>query len=448
MKSDRVDMLNGALTANIVRFSLPIVITSVVQQLFNSADTAVIGKFGENGALAAVGTNGEIVAMIVSLSAGLSIGSNVLISKYIGAGKQEKSETAIKTSMIFSLIFGIIFAVIGALSAMPLLKLINTPPDILQNAVKYLRLYCLSIPFLLIYDFAAAAFKAKGDSRTPLTALIFSGAVNVILNLFFVIVCRLNVVGVALATVISTAVSAVITVYRLIRQKDDSGSTSANFDMDCFVQMIRIGLPAALQGAVFCFANIFVQASVNTFGAEASAGSSIAMTFEYFAYYVITSLGQAATTFISQNYAAKKLGRCKKIMRICLFIAFASCAAITVPLTVFSHQASAIFTSNSTEADMSCLRISLILIFEPICAFYEIPASAMRGLGYSAIPAIETIIGICLFRIVWIFTLFRHFNTLQSLYAVFPLTWIVTSAAVAFSYCVIWRKIKNSCQTP
>lgn len=438
-----IDMLSGSLTKKIVKFALPIVLTSIVQQLFNSADTAIIGRFGESGALAAVGTNGETVAMLVSLSSGLAVGANVLISRLIGSGRLGSIRRAVSTSVITAVIFGTFLAAAGALCAMPLLKLINTPEDILSEAVTYLRVYCLSVPCLMLYDFGAAVFRSRGDSKRPLIALVISGVVNILLNLIFVVIFKMNVVGVALATVIATAISAGIVIFWLIREKGEFRLTLRMFDWSCFAQMIRIGVPAALQGAVFCFANIFIQASVNRFGSAAVAGSAVAMTFEYFTYYAITSLGQAATTFISQNYAAGRLDRCRRTLLICMALSFVSCAAMTVPLSVFCHQASAVFTSDPQEIEMSCTRIMLILLFEPICTFYEIPAAAMRGVGWSALPAAETIIGTCLFRIVWVFTVFEHFQPLRSLYVVFPITWVVTSAAVGISCAVVWKRISR-----
>ena len=240
-----IDMLNGSLWRKIILFALPIVTTSIVQQLFNTADTAIIGNFGESGSLAAVGTNGEIVAMLVSLSTGLSIGANVLISRYIGAGKKENIRTAVTTSLVTSVIFGIFLAVIGCFTALPLLKLINTPQNIMHHAVTYLKIYCFSIPFLMIYDFGSRL----------LIALIISRTVNILLNLLFVVVFRMNVVGVALAAVIATALSAIIVTCWLFHEKDEFMRTFHEFDQGCFVQIIRIGVPAALQGAVFCFAN-------------------------------------------------------------------------------------------------------------------------------------------------------------------------------------------------
>lgn len=300
-------MLNGPLAGKIIMFALPILLTSVVQQLFNSADTAVIGRFGENGTLAAVGTNGEIAILIVSLSAG--------------------------TAVLSSVIFGVILEALGELVSKPLLALINTPEEIFSDALTYLRIYILSVPFLLIYDFGAAIFRSDGNSRTPLFILLVSGGINVVLNLIFVILLGMNVTGVAAATVISTALSARAVLFLLVRENSYLRPTFSCPDKENVREIVRIGLPAALQGAVFCFANIFIQAAVNSFGADAAAGSAVAMTFEYFAYYAITSLGQAATTFISQNYAAHNYSRCKKTLAVCTLMSFIACAALTVPQT-------------------------------------------------------------------------------------------------------------------
>lgn len=429
-----IDMLNGSLWGKIILFALPIVTTSIIQQLFNSCDTMIIGRFGEEGALAAVGTNGEIAAMFVSLSAGLAVGANVLISRFIGAGEWSRVSRAISTSVMTALISGIVLLISGELSASLLLELIHTPDEIIPDAVTYLRIYLLSVPFLMLYDFGEAVFRARGDSKRPLIVLTASGAVNVLLNLLFVIVFKMNVAGVALATVIATAMSAVTVIALLLRDDSEYRFTWSRFCKADMIRIIKIGIPAALQGAVFCLANIFAQAAVNSFGADAVAGSAIAMTFEYFAYYTITSLGQSATTFVSQNSAAHQFARCRKVTGICLILSFISCAVLTIPLTIFCHEASSLFTQSAGEIEMSCRRIMLILAFEPVCTFYEIPAGALRGLGYSALPAMETIIGICLFRIVWVFTVFPNFGTLHSLYIVYPISWAVTSLLVLGSY--------------
>ena len=389
-KKRSIDMLHGPLTGKIIFFALPVALSSMLQQLFNAADTSVVGHFGNANALAAVGTNGEIVALLVTLSAGLAVGANVLIARYIGEGKLSAVSEALHTAVMLAVVCGILGAVLGQFLSGPLLRAIHTPGNVLDSAVLYLRIYFLGYPFLMLYDFGSAILRSKGDSRRPFLALTVSGVINVLLNLFLVVVCRLGVAGVAIATDLVT------------------------------------GIPAAIQGAVFCFANIFVQASVNSFGAVATAGSTIAMNFEYFGYYMSTAFGQAATTFTSQNFAAGQKKRCRQILGICILFSVLFCSVITVPLTVWCHAASRIFSSEQAVIDAACVRILLILIWEPICCFYEIPAGFLRGMGHSTLPAVLTVLGTCVLRIVWIFTVFRHYHTLESLFVVFPVSWVVT----------------------
>ena len=389
-KKRSIDMLHGPLTGKIIFFALPVALSSMLQQLFNAANTSVVGHFGNANALAAVGTNGEIVALLVTLSAELAVGANVLIARYIGEGKLSAVSEALHTAVMLAVVCGILGAVLGQFLSGPLLRAIHTPGNVLDSAVLYLRIYFLGYPFLMLYDFGSAILRSKGDSRRPFLALTVFGVINVLLNLFLVVVCRLGVAGVAIATDLAT------------------------------------GIPAAIQGAVFCFANIFVQASVNSFGAVATAGSTIAMNFEYFGYYMITAFGQAATTFTSQNFAAGQKKRCRQILGICILFSVLFCSVITVPLTVWCHAASRIFSSEQAVIDAACVRILLILIWEPICCFYEIPAGFLRGMGHSTLPAVLTVLGTCVLRIVWIFTVFRHYHTLESLFVVFPVSWVVT----------------------
>lgn len=442
-KKHNIDMQSGPLVKNIIRFALPIALSSILQQLFNSADTAIAGKFGTPNALAAVGTNGEIVALAVSLSSGLAVGANVVISHFIGAGQKEKISGAVHTSMLYSVIAGIILGVIGIFSAEPLLRLINTPDNVLDSAVLYLRLYSAGIPLLMIYDFGSAVLRSKGDSRRPLIALMISGIINVLLNLFFVIILQMSVAGVALATDISTLLSAVIVVNWLIREDGELKLKFKNlkFDRESLIKINVIGIPAALQGAVFCIANIFIQSAINTFGSEAAAGSAIAMNFEYIAYYVNTAFGQATATFTSQNYASGNKKRCNKIFTVCLVLGLVFSAVLCGMFTVFRYQASSLFSSSQAEIQYACERIMIILLFQPICTLYEIPAWTMRGLGYSTLPAIETTLGICAVRIIWLYTVFAHFKTLDSLFVVFPVTWVITSVIINVTFMAVKRRI-------
>lgn len=437
-----IDMLHGALWKKIIAFAMPIAASSMFQQFFNMADTAVVGRFADANALAAVGTNGEIVGLLVSMSLGLAMGANVLLARFIGANKKEKISEALHSSIMLALIIGVVIAVIGVFISQPVLEAIHTPDTVLPLAVMYLKIYFAGYPALLLYDFGSSILRAKGDSRRPFIILMLSGVINVIFNLFFVIVCRLGVAGVAIATDISTIWSAVCVLGILTKEEEEFRLhlRKIRIHKQHVLDMLKIGVPAALQLAVFCFANIFVQAAVNGFGAVVTAGSAIAMNFEYFGYYVITAFGQTATTFTSQNYAAGNKKRCHKILLECLIYSILFSSAVIVPLTVFRSGASGLFSSDAAVIEQSCVRIMLILILEPMCGLYEVPAGYLRGRGYSSVPAVITIIGTCMLRIVWIETVFRYMNTLSSLYVVFPVSWVVTSVLMWVAYFVIERR--------
>lgn len=433
-----MDILHGPLTMKLIVFALPIALSSMLQQLFNAADTSVVGHFADSNALAAVGTNGEIVALLVTLSAGLSVGANVLLARCIGEKKSEQISDILHTALVLALLTGSLGVVLGQGISRPLLTLIRTPEEILDAAVLYLRIYFCGFPFLMLYDFGSAILRAKGNSRFPFIALILSGILNVLLNLLFVIGCHAGVAGVAAATGISTAVSAFLVLWKLHMESDEFQFRirALCLHQDYLAEILMIGIPSAVQGAVFCFANIFVQASVNSFGAIATAGSTIAMNFEYFGYFIITAFGQAATTFTSQNYAAGEIRRCRHVLGICLAGSFLFSTLITVPLTVFRPAASGLFSSDPAVIEAACMRISIILLFEPICGFYETTAGVLRGTGHSTLPAVVTVIGTCLVRIVWIFTGFRSIHTPESLFIIFPVSWVITICLMTGSFLV------------
>ena len=427
LKASEIDMLHGPLAGKLLLFTLPIALSSMVQQLFNAADTAVVGYFGSESALAAVGTNTEIIALIVTLSSGLSIGANILIANRIGRNEIDELPAAVQTAMLVAVLLGTAGLLLGQAAAAPLLELIQTPEDIFDAAVRYLRLYMLGYPFLLLYDFGAAVLRARGDSRAPFLALMLSGVANVGLNLFFVVVLRMDVAGVAVATDLSTALSALLVLRRL---KWDAlfrfTLRELKFSLKIAGSILKTGVPSAVQGAVFCFANIFVQASVNGFGETAIAGSTIAMNFEYFTYYIITAFGQTATTFTSQNYAAGQRDRCRRVLWLCLGLSTV-CSAIPIFTIVrFRGAFSALFTQEAAVIESAAVRILCILLFEPLCNLYEIPAGVLRGSGHALYPAVSTMLGTCAFRIVWICTVFRARPTLPMLYHAFPLSWAVT----------------------
>lgn len=379
-----IDMLTGSLYRSILFFTIPIALSSMLQQLFNAADTAIVGLFDTSSSLAAVGTNGKIIALIVALSSGLSVGVNVLVAQQIGQHKEQNIVPIIRTAMSLAVMIGVAGLIIGQCISAPLLGLIKTPSDILDSSVLYLRIYFVSYPFLLLYDFGSA----------------------------ILIICRLK--------------------------KDTSSFPFALHKCDLYSgsvsAILKVGIPSAIQGAVFCFANIFVQASVNSFGSSAIAGSTIAMNFEYFTYYVITAFGQTATTFTSQNYSAGQLRRCRKILRICLVFSIVSSLILIEPLVIFRNFFAGFFSADQTVIQNACLRILCILFFEPLCNLYEIPAGVLRGTGHSLYPAVATIIGNCCFRIVWICTVFRHYHQLNILYYAFPISWVLTIILITIGF--------------
>lgn len=445
-----IDMLHGSLGSGLIVFALPIAFSSMLQQLFNAADTAVVGYFADSNALAAVGTNGEIVALLVTLSAGLSVGANVLLARCIGENQLSHIRDIIHTAISLSLIAGLLIAGGGQLLVRPVLLLIKTPPEVLNAAILYLRIYLAGLPVLLLYDFGSAILRSRGDSRSPFLALMISGMINVLLNLFFVIVCHLDVVGVAVATDLATACSAAIVLWKLHRETGEFHLSLRHLCIrrQYLLSILQIGVPSAVQGAVFCFANIFVQTAVNSFGAIATAGSTIAMNFEYFGYYMITAFGQAATTFTSQNFAAGNKKRCLRILFLSVLFSAICSAVITVPLTVFRGTASGLFTNDPAVIQAACTRIALILAFEPICSLYEIPAGSLRGMGHSSLPAVLTILGTCLLRILWIFTVFQKYHTQECLFIIFPVSWVVTILLMMIGFlCCANREFSRQSKT-
>ncbi len=432
-KTKEIDMLHGPLDGNLIRFALPIAASSMVQQLFNSADTAVVGRFADANALAAVGTNAEIVGLLVAFSSGLSVGANVLLARYIGENRKNSIRKVICSSLLLALVFGILVSLLAQPVAGPLLSAIQTPAEALELAGVYLRIYLIGYPALLVYDFGAAILRAKGDSKRPFFILVISGIINVVLNLFLVIVCGLGVAGVAISTDISTLWSAVMVVILLIREKGDFHLDLQGYrkmedvSSRCISRMLQIGVPAAVQGAVFCISNLFVQSAINSFGAAATAGSAISLNLEYFDYYIITAFAQTATTFAGQNHAAGNDSRCGQIFRRCLGYAILFSAVVVAVLILNKEKVAGMFSGDSAVIEQACLRMMMLLLLQSMCSLYEVPAGYLRGMGHSAVPAAISIVGTCVFRLIWLVTVFAGIHTLKSLYLVYPVTWTLTA---------------------
>ena len=435
-------MLNGPLAGPIILFALPLALSSMLQQLFNAADTAVVGRFASSQAMAAVGSNSSVINLVVALFVGLSVGTNVVIASLIGRGRKEEIPTAVHTAVVVALISGVLLLFVGIGIARPMLTLMNTPEDVLDLAVLYLRIYFLGMPFIMLYNFGAAILRSKGDSTRPVYALICGGVLNVLLNLLLVIVFHLHVIGVASATVTSNVVSSFLVMWFLLHEEDEFRLNPKKLQIHrgYLMQMIRIGLPAGLQGVVFSLSNTVIQSGVNSFGSSASAGSAAALNFEIIAYYIVNSFNQATVTFTSQNYAAGKYDRVKKVFRLAILFTVIGAGTLDFLFIAGRHFTLSLFTTDPEVFKYAVIRFTHILAFQWMVSSYEISGSAMRGMGYSMTPTVITIFGTCVFRIFWVLTLFPRHRDFGFLLYVYPASWLITGSLVLLAYFLVCRK--------
>lgn len=435
-------MLNGSLLDKIILFSLPLAASSILQQLFNSADTAVVGRFASSQDMAAVGANSSVINLIVSLFVGLSVGANVTVGRLIGQGRQKKINDAIGTITIIAFISGIFLLFLGISLARPILTLMDTPADVLPLAVLYLRIYSLGMPFIMFYNFGSAILRSKGDSKRPLYALTLAGIVNVILNLILVIIFHLNVAGVAIATVISNIISSSLILLFLIHGEENFRlvRSSIRIHGDILRGVLRIGVPAGIQGMIFSLSNTVIQSALNGFGSTVVAGSTVGANMEVICYYAINAFDQAATTFTSQNYAAGKHARCKKIHRQCLLSAMVFCATLNWMIILFHHPILSIFTTDPKVLHYALLRVTHVLAFQWIASTYEVTGSALRGMGYSMTPTFLTIFGCVGFRVFWVYFIFPITGTYTHLLLVYLSSWLLTGVLVMVAYFIIAHK--------
>lgn len=438
-----MDMLHGPLASKILLFAIPLACTGILQQLFNAADVMVIGRFVGKHAMAAVGSNSAFIGLMVNLFVGISLGANVIIARYTGQGNKEKVHQAVHMAILVALIGGIIMTVVGETVTNPLLVLLGVPDEVFALARLYLRVYLLGMPVILLYNFESAIFRSQGNTKTPLICLTISGCVNVVFNLFFVLVCGRSVDGVALGTVLSNAISSVLLFILLVKSPSEVRIRKADMHLhkDVLKEMFRIGLPAGLQGCVFSISNIMVQSAINSLGADIMASSSAAFNIEIMAYYLANSFGQACTTFIGQNHGAGNLERCKSVTHWSLFLATISTAIVSVLVVIFAPDLIRIFNSDPTVIENGAIRLDWIVGFECINMLIELFSGCMRGYGYSLVPALVALIGICGVRIIWIYTIFAAHHTFGTLMVVYPFSWVVTSIVLIGVYFVFMKKV-------
>lgn len=447
LKKQKLDMLNGSIWNKLPVFALPIAATGILEQLFNASDIAIVGNFAQTdktAAVAAVGANSPIIGLILNLFIGIALGANVVIANAVGRDDKQTVQKAVHTSMVVSVIGGVLVAVIGEIIAEPLLTALNVPNDVLELALLYLRIYFLGMPVILLYNFEAAIFRSIGETKMPLIALTLSGILNVLLNLFFVIVLKMSVNGVATATVLANVVSAGILYIKLVKSDKyiKVEFKKLRIDGKVFAKIMQIGLPAGIQSAVFAVANIVIQGAINSLGTVVIAASSAAFNIEIIAYNVMNSFSQACTTFVGQNFGANKIDRCKKTLFLCLIEdAIASGTAILIVLITGKFLLS-IFNNNPEVIEIGYTRLVIIFIAYIFSMLYEVMSGYLRGFGFSLVPAILTTVGVCVLRIIWINTVFPANRTFVTIMTAYPVS-LATTAVLIFIALIIYRPSKR-----
>lgn len=433
-KNNSIDMVNGPLMKNLFLFAVPLMFTNFLQILFNAADTVVVGKFAGQQALAAVGATGSIVFLLTALFNGLSTGSNVVIAKLLGSRDEQRISKAVHTSISIAIGGGIFLAGMGIFFSKFLLAAMSTPEDIIGLSELYMKIYFSGSFFLLIYNFGAAVLRSKGDTKRPLYFLMFSGVLNVILNLFFVVSLKMSVAGVALATVISQAVSAFLIIYTLVREEDATRLEFKKLKLDpsLALEIMKVGIPAGIQGMVFSISNVVIQSSINSFDSSAIvAGNSAGSNLEGFVYIGMMSFTQATITFTSQNYGAKNLEAIKKILNSTLVLTAISGFVVGFVVWGFGDFFLSLYANEAQVIEVGKIRLTYVALWLFINGILDVYVSSMRGMGSSTLPTVLMLLGICGVRLAWIWTVFAIVPTLEIIYLCFPISWIITTIVQA-----------------
>ena len=443
--SYRMDMTEGPLTTKIIKFTIPVMLTGILQLLFNTADVIVVGRFTGKTALAAVGSTGSLINLLVSLFIGLSIGTNVLVARYQGAKDDKAVSETVHTSIALGIVGGLILLIIGVVATRPLLEMMATPEDVIDQSTLYMRILFFGMPLNLILNFGAAILRAIGDTKRPLYYLTIAGVINLFLNIFLVTVFSLGVAGVAIATVISEGVSCVLI---LLCLKHETGAIRLYFNRikinpsKC-IDIMKIGLPAGLQGCIFSISNVLIQSSVNSFGSTVMAGNTAASNIEGFVYVSMNSLHQTCISFTSQNFGAGKFKRIKKVLINCLVIVAITGLVLGNSAYFFGKYLLSAYNNEAEVISYGLIRLSIISTMYFLCGLMDVMVGAMRGIGYSILPMIVSLVGACGLRIVWIYTVFVKFRTLDILFISYPVTWTITFLSHLVCYYIVTRKYKD-----
>ena len=438
-----MDMCNGPLLGKIIIYYIPLMLSGILQLLFNAADIVVVGQFAGDEALAAVGSTSSLINLLVNVFIGL--GTNVLVARFYGAGQKKELSDMVHTSILTSLVSGVFLIFVGIFLSKPILEWMATPADVIGMSVLYIRIYFAGMPVMMLYNFGSAVLRAVGDTKRPLYYLTSAGVINVILNLIFVIVFHLGVAGVALATVISQGVSALLVLRCLMRTESDYRLelSKLRINWEKLGKMIRIGIPAGLQGALFSISNVLIQSSVNSFGKIAMAGNTAASNIEGFVYTSMNALYQTSISFTGQNYGARKFDRIAKILGICLGLVIGVGLVLGNSAYFFGGTILKLYTNNPEAISYGVLRLSVICTSYFLCGMMDVIVGSIRGLGYGIMPMLVSLTGACLFRVIWICTVFQKIHTLTCLYLSYPISWGLTFMAHLFCFLIVFSKVKK-----
>ena len=442
-KKYEIDMCNGPLLKKIMIFYFPLMLSGVLQLLFNAADIIVVGQFAGSEALAAVGSTSSLINLLVNVFIGLSVGANVLVARFYGAGQKKELSDMVHTAIMTSIICGCFLVVLGVVLAGPALRLMGTPEDVINHSVLYMRIYFVGMPVMMAYNFGAAILRAVGDTKRPLYYLLIAGVINVVLNLLFVIVFSMGVAGVAAATVISQAVSAVLVLRCLIKTDSDYRLNLKELRIipDKLWKMVQIGIPAGLQGALFSISNVLIQSSVNSFGSVAMAGNTAASNVEGFVYTAMNAFHQTAISFTGQNYGAQNYKRIGKILFICESLVLLVGLVMGNATFLLSDILLQLYSTDAEVIAFGVLRLSIICTTYCLCGMMDVIVGSLRGMGYSIMPMLVSLTGACLFRVVWIYTIFQQYRSLKTLYISYPISWALTFAVHLLCFFVVYTRL-------
>lgn len=443
MKQQGQDLTRGPLGRQILAFSFPLMLSNILQVLFNMADIAVVGRFAGSTALGAVGSTTTLVTLFTSFLIGMSGGINVLVALHIGARNLKEVKETVHSAALVSMSTGFLLMFIGTFFAREILEILRTKPELIDGASMYLRIYFLGMPALAMYNYGNAVLSAAGDTRRPLRYLSVAGVVNIVLNLFFVIVCGMEVEGVAVASVLSQYISAILIVWALLQSKEVYALhlSSIRFNQEKVKAILALGLPSGLQNAIFQFANLFVQVGINSFSAAMVAGNSAAANADGLVYDVMAAFYTACGSFVGQNYGARKKERVLKSYFISLLYSFGTGLILGVALVCFGRPFLSLFTKDAFVIEAGMYRLTIMGFSYAVSAFMDCTIAASRGLGKSVVPTVIVIMGSCVFRIIWIYTVFAYFGTITSLYLLYVFSWSITAVAEILYFVRIYREL-------